>query len=210
MGSTRKPWVAVVLSSVVPGLGQMYNGQLLKGALCLVVVCALALPVAFLVPRSLVWLQLATLAFLLLWLAIIIEAGVTARRIGSAFTPRRYNRWYAYAAVALLFFFGAQPAFASLVSSYAFDVVPITSNALAPVIIKGDYVMVRRTLQPAVDLKEGDVVALALSPDKTWRVIRVGADSIRTDEVRGIVRYVLVSLDEHGRVRLFRVGLPIR
>ena len=42
--SRRKPWLAGLLSLCVPGLGQVYNGQALKGILlyCLYGIVALA------------------------------------------------------------------------------------------------------------------------------------------------------------------------
>jgi len=97
----RSPVIAALLSLVLPGLGQMYNGKFLRGALLhcgfwLALIgmglCGLALSLYGLI-------AIATTAAVVQVL-IAIDAAIGARR-ANASSLRWYNRWWAYVGVTL-------------------------------------------------------------------------------------------------------------
>ena len=42
---TKSPWLALIFSLIIPGLGQVYSGLLLRGAVFLVVNIGIQLPI---------------------------------------------------------------------------------------------------------------------------------------------------------------------
>jgi len=68
--STLRPWLAATLS-LICGLGQLYNGQIVKGVVLLI--CGIAAVLAWQFP-------LGKLLALLLWLYAISDAYLVARR----------------------------------------------------------------------------------------------------------------------------------
>ena len=101
----RKPWLAGLLSLFVPGLGQVYNGQALKGVLlyCLYGIVILA-SVAGLLELSLALFNIAVPLGVILagYLYILVDAVKMARSKRDTFQPQFYNKWYVYLAIIVL------------------------------------------------------------------------------------------------------------
>src|SRR5688572_29655072 len=96
----RRWWVAGLLGLPVPGLGQIYNSQARKAVLGWLVYVFLLCAVAGLAISPLPpWTAgLCFLLVLLLRLFLVIEGIFAARRLGSAYVTKRYNRWPVYVA----------------------------------------------------------------------------------------------------------------
>ncbi len=142
--ATRKPWVAGLLSLLMPGLGQMYNGQVKKGLFFYCFSLAVKLTASFLiialwVPFNFVIPVLLGLSFLLY---ILLDAIRTAKRLGDTYQLRAYNKWYAYLIAFVLL---------SLVVEEALDITRkeviaqsyrIPSGAMIPTLQIGDRILV--------------------------------------------------------------------
>jgi signal peptidase I len=80
----RRPWLAMILSLIMPGLGHIYCGRIIKG-LVLAFLSGILVPVFFAalsVSRSSVHMVViipALLAYLAVWLIAIIDSWYTAR-----------------------------------------------------------------------------------------------------------------------------------
>lgn len=109
----RKWWLAGLFSYLVPGLGQVYNGQLVKGLLMHIgltlwggVLFGILFPLLHQPVTPAIVLRffvLLIISVLLHW-AIIIEAIRKAwKRRKSSFAPQAYNRWFVYLIVIALF-----------------------------------------------------------------------------------------------------------
>lgn len=82
MATRRTPVVAAVLSAVVPGLGQLYNGERAKGLAMLVMTVGVAVScVAFRSPATLVFMGL-------IYLAVLIPAALDAYRVAGGGASR--------------------------------------------------------------------------------------------------------------------------
>jgi hypothetical protein len=93
----RNPWVAALLTVLAPGLGHIYVGEARRGLLGAaaigVVVLAVMLPV-----RAAPWnLLVPILGALAIYAWLLVDAFRAARRLGEAYEPRWYNRWFIYA-----------------------------------------------------------------------------------------------------------------
>jgi signal peptidase I len=145
----RAPWLAAFLSLYMPGLGQIYNGQGKKGLFILL----LAQPILWLtVVVIILFLHIAPLNIMVpmlivlgIYLYVPIEAFLTARRLGSYYPLKSYNRWYVYLAVCLVAGFAGQ-ALAALVRSSVIQTFKIPSGAMERTILVGDHIVVNKLL----------------------------------------------------------------
>jgi signal peptidase I len=176
---SRRVGVALILSLLFPGWGQIYNGQFRKAlwiwggsAAVSLVAVAVGLPATF--PGLLAVMLLGMVFYLL----ICLEAVICARRVNSErrrFTP---NRWSAYVGfVAIVYVLGLS---AALVSRRFFlQAYKIPSAAMEPTLLIGDHIMVdKRARTP----QRGDVIVFVFPPDPSKdfvkRVIAVGGDTV--------------------------------
>jgi TM2 domain-containing membrane protein YozV len=79
MASQKKPLVALILSLVLPGLGQAYNREVVKGIIIAGACLALAAGSLWL---SGIWQLSAALALLVLWVSAILDGYKTAKLLG--------------------------------------------------------------------------------------------------------------------------------
>jgi len=110
----RKTWLSPILSFLSVGLGQFYNGDTLKGIGFIVAFLAVSFGYVRLGP------QYQMIAFFGIWIAAIIEALVSARRINHYKRPFKgtsYLLWLGLtglAAILLLHVYTGQPDMAYL------------------------------------------------------------------------------------------------
>jgi signal peptidase I len=150
----RNPWLALLLSLVAVGLGQVYNGQWKKGVGFYVAEIVLAL---FMI---LFW---ADFAAMLLCVSILFgynlfaagEAFATARR-SSGYTLKPCNRWWIYL-ICLAVSLGSGAAFERVVKDWFFMAYKVPSASMLPTIRVGDHFMVE-VLEPGDELKRGEIV----------------------------------------------------
>ena len=105
----RRPFLAAVLSVLALGLGQVYNGELLKGILLNLGLCLAAFLYAFRVYTDgsldplFFWAMVAI--FVLLTIFSIVQAFSKSRQLGPSYTLKKFNRLYVYLAFPILAFF---------------------------------------------------------------------------------------------------------
>jgi signal peptidase I len=96
----RRPLLAAVLTLVVPGLGHVYAGQLMRGvaAFAILSLASLLATYAFLIVPPSPWLLAVVMT---LSVAIVIGTAIDAARMARAaprpYAPKPINRWYVYA-----------------------------------------------------------------------------------------------------------------
>lgn len=181
----RRPIGAAVLSFVVPGLGQLYNGEQKKAAALLAVslipyVIAGTLPGFLLSPQGIVGLYAGILIYTGIWIFAIGDAFIVARKLGSI-RLRGFNRWYVYVGVYLLilvipFIFDA---------TYGRGVVPysVPSGSMKSSVLVGDFVFVDRNAYVKEYPQRGDVIVFKKPPenrvDYMMRIVGLPGDRIQ-------------------------------
>ncbi len=162
----RKPIIAALLSSVTPGLGQVYNGQMIKGIILFfatfLIVILLSLTGLQFHFYGLMALIMITLLF---WLFIVAEAWVAATKI-KEIRLKPYNKWPIYLLIVLL-------AFGIDVISTDFllhDILGIRgyriqSGSMQPTLREGDYVMVNIKHRGSQKMRRGDLVVYKFPED---------------------------------------------
>ncbi len=131
----RRPAVAALLSLLLMGLGQIYNGQLRRAvvfyALDILAAVAVATITTFLLSFHGVMILLI---FVGIRIFAVIDAFIGARRIGVV-ELQRYNRWYVYVPILLVTMI-IQIVFENPIASYN---MPSGSNM--PTLMIGDYLL---------------------------------------------------------------------
>jgi len=182
-----------LLSLLNPGLGQIYNGQALKGII-LLIFGHILLPFLFLqglifysAPLPLIALLLVIVISLGYYIGVLIDAIRHANKLGAEYELKRYNKLIVYVGAFL-----AVILFSLLVPSLNFDAQKIKSNyiqayktpsaSMEPTLLIGDYILVDRRLT-ARNPTRGDIIVFEYpeNPKKDFvkRVEAVGGDTVK-------------------------------
>lgn len=161
----RKGWVAVLLSILLTGLGQLYNGQLRRAAIYLVL--SNLAPVALILLAGSyfsIGMVVSLLALQgLIQLVATYDAWRTARRIGDNFRPAAFNRVPIYIASYLVFGLLVGGAFSYVVRAHVVQAFSIASASMRPTLLIGDQILVDKA---ATDYTRGDLLVFDFPPDK--------------------------------------------
>jgi hypothetical protein len=105
MTRRRRPWIAALLSFVLPGLGHLYVGYPAMAAVAYAAVFfsfAIMLAAWLLIPSAPLNILLGLAAFPTIYLVVPVHAWILAARRPPNFELRSYNRWYVYVGLYLL------------------------------------------------------------------------------------------------------------
>jgi len=150
----RRPWVAVILTLLLPGLGHLYAGAprrallvyLLSLFVGAVAVAALTILSETSLPLTLVLVSGVLVAVLFATL-VARDAVLQARHAGANYALRRYNRWYVYAVLFLVVAFLVQPGYARLFHNLI-QAYQIPNTSMEPTLLLGDYILARPLHRP--------------------------------------------------------------
>jgi signal peptidase I len=223
MPAPRKPWLAVVLSVVLPGLGHLYNGRAPQ-ALMLFVVVPLSL---FLLLWLVITVPVAPLnaAFLLGVPAVLVFVAASAFRQARAPADRPlpwYSRWWVCVGVLTVHAVFVGPFLEELLKDSWARFADMPSSSMLPTILPGDRLVIDRSRYgfrvPRSDLvlwsrspARGDVVELISPHDKKRLLKRVIGlpgeaieardDVVSVDGVRMPEPYALVGSPKQESLR---------
>lgn len=166
----RKPLIAGVLSTAAPGLGHIYCGQLVKGLVLFFASFAFAPIIVAIAHNAASTAMLAALmASLVVMLAIIVfaivDAALTARRIGPDYQIKEYNRGVIY----LLFIVVSvsYPAsWANTIRDHVLHPFKIPSQSMAPSILPGDRIFLNKAVFKTRPPHRGDVIIFPNPDDR--------------------------------------------
>lgn len=184
----RRPWIAVVLSLIMPGLGQVYNGLLPRGLIWMLL-CGISSVAGLLIlahPTAYSWTLgcAAGLAQFAIWIAGAIDSYRCALRCRADYELKDYNRWYVYALL-LLMGTGSLLSYALNVRDHMIQAFRIPNASMYPTISPRDRVIAVKNAYLAADPQRGDMV-LFPDPDNRhdfWtkyikRVIAIAGDTV--------------------------------
>jgi signal peptidase I len=153
----KRPLVAALLSILIPGLGHIYTGQARRALLMFILFVAawgsMLLVMLFLeiAPANVI---IGALLFLGPCIFIMADAYRSARVIGGVSVRPWYQRWYGLTGIIVLFGLVA-PSLAGLVKTSFVEAFRLPTDSMAPTILAGDYILVRKTVP---DLAAGSIV----------------------------------------------------
>jgi signal peptidase I len=182
----RKPLTAVVLSLIMPGLGHVYCGRIVKG-LILAFLSSIFIPIIFgtlSVSHSsvrIVVIIASLFASLVVELIAIIDSWYTARHTTDSYTLKDYNRWYVYVLL-ILMSTGSSTQIAFNVKSSVIEAfrVPVASNY--PTIVPNDRFLANKLAYKTTDPKRGDLIVF-INPENRRqnyikRIVAVAGDTV--------------------------------
>jgi signal peptidase I len=140
----RKPLLAALMSFVLPGFGQLYNGEVNKAIWLFLVFSLLSIPgmaiVALYLPDRLMMpaLLLSLTSALGIWVYGIVDAWRTAQR-SAGYAPRPWQMSGTYLLVLILCDFVALPLLSMQVRAHAVEPFRVPSSSMEPGILPGDF-----------------------------------------------------------------------
>ena len=158
----KKPWVAAVLSLFCSGLGHLYVGRPVRALVFLLVPLAItaAMVAAVVLPPS----GLALALFLLLalgtpifWLYVVIDAYRLARLAPVDAAPHWWQHPLVYACV-IVIGLGYPFLSAGFLRAEVLEAFKIPTMSMAPTIVRGDRILVRKWAWGSEDVERGDLV----------------------------------------------------
>lgn len=168
----RKKWLAAAMSMTMPGMGQIYNGEMIKGISYFAIFLALfatgfrwmiLLPDRLLIIGALVTLMIAIAVFVM----IIVDAYRKARKIGTDYPLKAYNRWYFYLAVWLLGSVLVSGSVYDYVKKNIIEAYKIVTTSMEPVVFRGDRVVADKTAYNRMAPKKGDIIVFVYPDDRS-------------------------------------------
>jgi signal peptidase I len=173
----RKKWLAVVMGITMPGMGQIYNGELVNGISVFIIFLALYI-VGFqftvLLPDRL--LIIGVVCTILTTIAIYAIAAIgafrQAKKLDVAYQPTRFNRWYFYIAVWMLGYVLISGAVYDYARHNFIEAFKIPSASMEPTVMKGDRVLADKTAYRRMAPKKGDIIIFVYMDDRSKRYIK--------------------------------------
>jgi len=173
----RKRWLAAVMGMTMPGMGQIYNGELIKGASFLAIFLALftlgfrwtvLLPDKFLIVGALATIMITAFVFIMM----IVEAHRKAKRLGAGYQLKPYNRWYFYLAAWLLGCILVSGSVYDYVKKNSIEAYKIAGTSMEPVVQRGDRVFADKTAYRRMPPHKGDIIVFVFPDDRSKVLIR--------------------------------------
>ncbi len=196
----RRPALALVMSMLLPGFGQLYNGEVNKAlwlfllfTLVVVpvpVIAAFYLPSAWMMPLLLIGLML-TIAC---WLFAMIDGWREARR-RQDYLPAPWQLGSVYVLVFVLCNLLSLPLFIGYVRDHQLESFRIPSSSMTPSVLQGDFLFAdKRYNCPNCKyaVARGDLAVFTYPNDRTQRYIK-RIIALPGDRVRVRGREVLVN-----------------
>ena len=180
LDAPRKPWVAVLASLVLPGLGQFYNGELNRAIWLFLAFALLSIPglalVALYLPDG--WMVPALAVCLFMTLAIWIYGMWQAWRTARNSRVYRAQPWQISGIYALIFVLCdlvSLPLLTMYVREHQVEAFRIPSHSMEPSVMQGDYIFAdKRYNCPGCrqGVHRGDVAIFAYPNDRSARYIK--------------------------------------
>lgn len=161
----RRPWIAALLSLLLPGLGQLYDGEPWRGlALYLGSLAVVAVPLWIGLPKTFPGLVVFILIFLTYWFWMLWDAASIARR-NQDYVLKPFNRWYLYlAALIVINLSASRLVVPKLLASSPVRAFKIPSGSMEPAVRIGDRLYADMTYYRSVKPSRGDLV-IFVSPE---------------------------------------------
>ena len=188
----RKPWLALAMSFVLPGFGQIYNGDANKAIWLFLAFALLSIPVVSFVALYLSggWMMPILVASLLIALAIWIYGMVDAWRSACGKTNYSPVAWQISGIYALVFLccLLAQWFLIDYVRNHLVQSFYIPSNSMEPGILRGDILFAdMRYNCPGCksEVRRGDIAIFVYPNNRTRyyikRIVALPGDSVRIE-----------------------------
>jgi len=171
MKRKRKAIFAFLLSILMPGLGQLYNGHLKKALLFFSGLLISIVCINLLGLKSYFWIYVLSLIVLvMLVLFIAIEATLAANK-HKEHELKAYNKWYVYLLFVIMGYFAVSMA-ENIASNSRYIISIVQSDSGFPTIAVGDYILGDYGFYNSQEPTYGDLVIFSM-PDGGRYIYRI-------------------------------------
>jgi len=184
---TRKKLVAFLLSAFIPGLGQLYNGQLKKSVIYSIGLLILPIGFNLMGLKQYFWIY-ATLIILIIALriAIAIEAMVVAGRT-KEYQLKIFNKWYIYILIIIIWHVTVYTGF-RISESTRYQSFIIKTDSGNPNLMAGDYVLGDFEFYKSKQPHYGELVIVSMETGSyVYRIVGLPYDTFNIEN--NIVKY---------------------
>lgn len=186
-GRPRRRGVAILLSLLLAGLGELYAGRPRAAVVTFVSVGFLGpliLALMFLSVEGL-WILILPCGILLGALVfVLVRAARAARAAPNPYALQPYNRWYWYALAVLIFQFVWQPAVFNDLRSGWLEAFRLPSNSMEPTLHVGDFIFVSKRPAARIPQLNGLVVFSKDGLMVLKRVVGLAGDTLAMKDGR--------------------------
>jgi signal peptidase I len=173
MPTTRRRWLAALLSLPLPGLGHLYLGFPYQAMVAFAVpwiAGAVALLVLFWAPRPLnaVAIWLIPLGGIV---GVVVHVWRQTRRAANPYVLKWYNRWYVYVPLIAFAMLVLSPAQQRLLRS-SLQAFRIPSGSMEPALLVDDFIFVDKRAAARQHLRRGDVITFRSVEEDSLLVIK--------------------------------------
>jgi len=184
----RRPWIAVFLSLLMPGMGQIYCGSITEGLVLMLIVIMFSTGWMFIMiidrvrEGTPIAVSFVAWGFVLLATVVAaIDAYRRARRTRYDYVLKDYNKWDVY--LVLLWICGAGTfGFTALIKMNLFEAFCVSANSIVPTIMLEDRVFARKMDYNYHNPEYGDVVLFKDPANRRInnikRVVALGGDTV--------------------------------
>ncbi|MCX5906412.1 MAG: signal peptidase I [Deltaproteobacteria bacterium] len=168
----RKGWIAAALGLTMPGMGQIYNGEMLKGISVFVIFIMTYLGgmcLTVLLPDrwQAAFSALTIASVLAIYLAAIIDGYRKASKEGASYRGKTSNRWYTYVAIWMVESVLIMGGVVGYVKGNVVEAYKIVTISMEPKVLRGDRILVDKTAYRRTPPRVGDIVVFVYPDDRS-------------------------------------------
>ena len=191
--TSRNPLMAAIMSLILPGFGQLYNGHVNRGLLIFIAFCLCSVPLVLWVALSLpTALTLPLVAFTVivslgLWLYGVIDAYRSAKKLRN-YTLQNWQMPAMYLTIFLVAAFLIIPAATNYVRDKQVESFHIPSRSMEPSVLQGDILFTDKSyncIRCRGSVKRGDIGVFVYPNNRTLyylkRVIGLPGETIHIE-----------------------------
>lgn len=187
----RKPWDALSLSAILPGLGQIYCGKFVAGMLWMgtSIFFLIAAIMALMVDAGKGGLMVAAVLFgveIVLWAVNMVCTWRDAKNSPPDYQLREFNRWYIYGIFFLIAGVGTAAGAAFVLRERVVQAFVVPTGSMSPTINPGERLLALKEVFFDRDPEHGELVVFR-NPEKrrtfyVGRVIATAGDTVEWRE----------------------------
>ena len=166
----RKPILALLLTLLTPGLGQIYNGQFKKGIIYLITFL-----LAYIIFSFLLFKFYGMIFYLIIMLGFYVFILKDALRGASklkAIALKPYNKWYIYLILFVLSSVVIRPLLGWTIRNNIAKAYKIPSSAMEPAVLVGDYLITDMKIYKSEKPMRGDIIIFEFPLDRSKDFIK--------------------------------------
>jgi len=156
----RQPWIAGLLTFLVIGLGQVYNGEFKRGIIYYLGSLAISLISAFIMlflPFPTNFITFFLLGFLYFFIIFLISWR-EARVKGTSYRLKSYNKLHIYISFIFFSWYIINPLFSQFIKNNIVHAYRVVATSMTPTILDGDHILVNELIYKFTSPGRGDVV----------------------------------------------------